>query len=75
MKKLLFILMLASTPVAAQQSDPVFLQRALTAMQTQRDQAMNALVVVEANVAGLKDELAKAQARVKELEPKPEEKK
>lgn len=77
MKKLLLVLVLVapSVAVSAQQADPVFLQRALTVMQSQRDQAMNALVMVEVNVVELKDELAKTKARMKELEPKLEEKK
>lgn len=76
MKKLaLLILLIASPALAQQQPDPAFLQRALGAMQTQRNQAMDALAVSEAKAAGLADDLGKANARIKELETKSEEKK
>jgi len=68
---ILATLLLAATPaVAQQQPDPAFLQRALASMQSQRNQAMDALAVQEAKSVGLADDLAKAQARIKELEPK-----
>jgi hypothetical protein len=60
-----------SAPAAAQQADPAFLQRAVTALRTQRNLAMDAQVVAEARAAGLAEDLAKAQVRIKELEPKP----
>ncbi len=62
-------------PAAAQQPDPAFLQRAITAVQTQRNLAMDAAAVAEAKVATVTEELNKAQLRVKELEAKLEEKK
>ena len=61
-------LSLAAPAFAQQQPDPAFLQRALGSMQAQRNQAMDALAVSEAKSAGLADDLAKAQARIKELE-------
>lgn len=75
MKRALIALCLfAATPALAQQApDPVFLQRALTAMQAQRNQAMDAQAISTAQAAGLADDLAKAQARIKELEPKLDE--
>ncbi len=75
-------LLLIVVPAHAQQADPgagkvavdpAFLQRAVTALQTQRNLALDAQVVSDARAAGLADELAKAQARIKELEPKPKE--
>lgn len=71
-----FVLLVALTlPANAQQPDPVFLQRAIAAVQAQRNVAMDAAAVAEAKVAALTDDLAKAKARIKELEPKGEENK
>ena len=78
MKRLVILAFaLLATPAFAQQQspDPAFLQRALGAMQAQRNQAMDAAAVNEAKAAGLADDLAKAQARIKELESKQEQKK
>lgn len=58
---------LASPAFAQQQPDPAFLQRALAAMQAQRNQAQDIAAEREAQLAV---ELAKAQARIKELEAK-----
>lgn len=59
----------------AQAADPAFLQRAITTIQSQRNAALDAQAVSEANLAGVRDDLAKAQAKIKELTPapKPEE--
>lgn len=57
---------------AQQAPDPAFLQRALSALQAQRNAALDSQVVAEARAAGLTDDLAKATARIKELETKPE---
>lgn len=65
-----FSLLFAGAALAQQQPDPALLQRAANALQAQRNQAMDALAVAEARGAGLADDLAKAQARIKELEPK-----
>lgn len=54
----------------AQQADPDFLQKALAAMQSQRNQAMDGAAVLDAKLAKAQEDLAKAQARIKELEPK-----
>lgn len=59
---------------AQQAPDPAFLQRALSALQAQRNAAMDSQVVAEARAAGLTEDLAKANARIKELETKPEKK-
>lgn len=66
--KAILLSLFISAPAFAQQPDAVFLQRAITAVQTQRNLAMDAQAVAEAKVATLTDELAKAQARIKELE-------
>jgi hypothetical protein len=55
--------------------DPAFLQKALSAMQAQRNQAMDALAVSDAKAQMVAEDLAKANTRIKELEPKPEPKK
>jgi TolA-binding protein len=73
--RVFFLWFALTTVVAAQQADPAFLQRAITAVQTQRNLAMDAQAVAEARVASLTDDLTKAQARIKELEAKIEEKK
>lgn len=74
----LAILALLATPALAQQQppDPAFLQRFLGAMQAQRNQALDVAAVGEAKAQGLAEDLAKAQARIKELEQnKPSDKK
>jgi hypothetical protein len=72
MKKLFLVLtLLGNVPTVAtaqQQPDPAFLQRALAAMQTQRNQAQDIAAEREAQ---LMLELAKAQAKLKEQEAKP----
>lgn len=65
-------LLLSSVAFAQQQPDPAFLQKAIAALQIQRNQALDAYVVDEAKIATLNEEIAKANARIKELEPKPE---
>jgi len=64
-----FILALAS-PSLAQQLDPAFLQRALDSIATQRNNALNSAAVAEVKAAMLEEQLAKAQARIKEMEEK-----
>lgn len=71
---LIALLILLASPVFAQQPDPIFLQKAITAVQTQRNLAMDAAAVAEAKLAQATEELTKANARIKELEPKPEKK-
>ncbi|MHB8268227.1 hypothetical protein [Bradyrhizobium sp.] len=69
----LLALFTATSVAAAQQQppDPIVMQRALNSLQAQRNQAMDAAAAQEVRAAGLAEELAKAQARLKELEPKP----
>jgi hypothetical protein len=71
----IFILLLMVTPVFGQQLDPAFMQKAINALQTQRNEALDSAATAQARAAILADELAKAQERIKELEPKAEEKK
>lgn len=75
MKRLIVIVCLIATPAFAQQQphpDPMTLQRAINALQAQRNQAFDLAASWEARANGLADDLAKAQARIKELEPKTE---
>jgi hypothetical protein len=44
------------------------MQRIVDALVVQRNTALNAQAVADSNVVELRDEIAKAQARVKELE-------
>ena len=53
------------------QTDPEFMQRIVNIMQTQRNQALDALAVSEANAAKMAVELSKAQNRITELENVP----
>jgi hypothetical protein len=73
-KIILLSLALLSTPAFAQQSDPAFLNRAIAVLQAQRNQALDSVAAERARADGLSDDLAKAQARIRELEPKPEAK-
>jgi len=76
MKKIVFAtLLLLSTSAFAQQSDPAFMQRAVTALQAQRNAALDGAAAQQARADGLQEELNKAQARIKELEAKSEPKK
>lgn len=62
------LMLLTATPAFAQQPDPAFLQRAAAALQTQRNAALDQAAAQQARADGLQDALAKAQARIKELE-------
>lgn len=66
----LFLLIALVVPAVAQQPDPIFLQRAIAAVQAQRNLAMDAAAVAEAKVVAITEERDKAQARIKELEGK-----
>jgi hypothetical protein len=72
MKRLLFVLsLLLISPAIAQQSpDPAFLQAAVTALQAQRNAANDNAAALEAKLNIATADLAKANARIKELEPK-----
>lgn len=61
---------LTTSAFAQQQSgpNPEFLQHALEAVAAQRNDAMNAQAVLQAQLTQARADLAKAQARIKELE-------
>jgi hypothetical protein len=65
---LLFFICMTCVAHSADHLDPELLKRALTAMQVQRNQALDVAADREAQ---LMVELAKAQAKIKELEAKP----
>lgn len=63
-------MLLLTSSAFAQQQDPEFLKRALVALQSQRNLAWDTAAGVEVKLTELKEELAKANARIKELELK-----
>lgn len=69
-KKVLLILVLSTSSAFAQQPDPAFMQRAIAALQAQRNAALDAQAVSEAKVAGLTEDLNKANLRIKGFEDK-----
>lgn len=74
-KKALLVLMLSTSTAFAQAPasnapDPAFMQRAITALQTQRNSALDAQALSEAKLAGVIEDLNKANTRIKELEAK-----
>lgn len=78
MLKYIIAFCLLTAPAFAQQSRPMTtaeMQGAVNAAITQGDIARKMHIEAEAKLAGVIDELAKAQARIKELEPKSEPKK
>jgi hypothetical protein len=64
----LFFLLIV--PAYAQQPDVAFMQRAIVSLQTQRNNALDAAAASDAKLAGLTEDLTKAQAHIKELEAK-----
>jgi predicted nucleic acid-binding Zn-ribbon protein len=76
-KKVLFILAISTLPAMAQQqqqADPVFMQHAINSLQTQRNAALDAAALAEAKLSSAMDSIAQLQAKIKELEKKPEDK-
>lgn len=74
---LCLISLVAAAPAFAQQQqqqpiDPAVLQRAFAAVRVQREEAADKAAWWEARANGIAEELAKAHARIKELEPKPD---
>jgi hypothetical protein len=70
-KKIVLASFILATPAFAQQQpDASFLQRAINTLQTQRNTALDAQAVAEARASGFTEELAKANAKIKELEDK-----
>jgi hypothetical protein len=60
----------ASAQQAVAPPDAAFMQRAITSLQTQRNTALDNQAVAEAKATGLTEDLAKANAKIKELEDK-----
>lgn len=70
---IVFMLLLAAGAAQGQQPpDAAMLQRLLNAIEAQRNQALTQHAYAEAARAGLAEDLARANARIKELEPKPD---
>jgi hypothetical protein len=61
---------LAPTVALAQQADQELIQKLIPSLQTQRNTALDSLAVAEGRIVMLNDQLAKANARIKELEDK-----
>lgn len=70
MKYILPLILLLTSAAHAQQPDAAFLQRAIGAIQLQRNQALDAVAVAEAKLSQMSEDLEKARARIKELESK-----
>jgi hypothetical protein len=70
MKKIivLAIALLATPALAQQQPSPALLEKAIASIQNQRNNALDALAATEARAAIQAEELAKAKARITELE-------
>lgn len=62
--------LLTNLAFAQQQTDPVILQRTIEVLEGQRNQAFNREALAEIRAAGLAADLAKASAKIKELETK-----
>lgn len=61
-------LLAAASPALAQQPDAATMQKAVSIIQAQRNQALDAQVGAEIRASTLADENAKLKARVQELE-------
>ena len=67
-------LMLAAPAFAADQPDPVFLQKAVVALQAQRNAALDAQAVAEARAAQLTDEVAALKKQIEDAKKSVEKK-
>lgn len=67
---LLFSLSLASVASAQQNPDPDFLRNALTAMQTQRNRAMDEAASAEAQLAKAQQQIADLQKQLDAMQSK-----
>jgi uncharacterized membrane protein len=75
LKKILIVALLSFPSIVfAQQVDPEFLQKAISSLQIQRNNALDAQVVSESKLATANEQLAKANQKIKELEDKTTEK-
>jgi hypothetical protein len=76
MNKFLIVsaIVLFSSVANAQQAitppDAAFMQRAITSLQAQRNNALDNQAVAEAKATGLAEDLTKANSKIKELEDK-----
>lgn len=73
MKRIAVIAILfAAVPAIAQQAapDPAFLQKALSAVADQRNQALNNLAVVQAQLDQMREESAALKKQIEDLKPK-----
>jgi hypothetical protein len=61
------LLLMISTSAFAQQPDPAFLQRVLTSLQSQRNQAMDNLAASEAKSAMATEQIGAARGQVSKL--------
>lgn len=66
----LIMLLVLTNGAYAQQRDAAALDRLLAAVENQRNQAMNQHALAEARIIELTGDMAKTQARIKELEEK-----
>lgn len=69
-KKLVIAAAIMAIPAHAQTVDPAMLQKAITVIQAQRNQAFDAQANAEIRAATIAEENAKLKARVQELEDK-----
>lgn len=67
-----FAVALVTHASAQQRPDPVFLEKALTSMEVQRNSAMNAHAATEARLAIANEEIARLKAEIEKLTPKKE---
>lgn len=68
--KIILLLLLLSSTASAQQRDAATLDRILAAVESQRNQALTQHALAEARIIELTGDMAKTQARIKELEEK-----
>jgi hypothetical protein len=68
MRALIALLLLTTIAAAQQAADPIFLTKAVAAIQQQRNQALDMQASAEAREAILKEDVLKLKARVEELE-------
>lgn len=66
----LLLILASSASFAQSNNDAAFWQKAADAIANQRNNAMNSVALTEAKLTIATEELAKAQARIKELEEK-----
>lgn len=70
-KASLLVLLVVSPALAQQQPDPAFLQKAIIAMQAQRNAAQDSAAAESARAAMLADEVARLNAELDKLRSEP----